>query len=379
MKAYKIEIKLNQEQKVKVNKTLGVCKFVYNLYISKNQESYKEEKGFISGIAFDKWLNNEFLPNNPSYSWIREVSTKARKQAIMNGDKAFKDFFKGEKGYPKFKKRNSFVKAYFPKNNKTDLTLERHKLKIPTLGWVRLKEFGYIPLGSEIKSATVSKVADRYFVSVLVKEVTKAKELDKPQTDGIGVDLGLKEFAILSDGETFKNINKSIKIKKLEKKLRREQRSLSRKITKNKGKKGGANKKKNQLRVQKLHMRLANARQEYVRTVVNSLVSKNPKFIAIEDLNVKGMLKNKHLSKSIKESNFSYFRDFLIAQATKAKIEIRIIPRWYPSSKLCSSCGEKKTDLKLSDRTYKCTCGYTEDRDLNAAFNIRDCKSYQLA
>ena len=227
-KAYKIEINPTQEQKMKIHKTIGVCRFVYNFYIAHNIEIYENERKFISGIDFSKWLNNEYLPKNQDMKWIKEVSSKATKQAIMNGDKAFKNFFKGVNGFPKFKKKkNQDVKAYFPKNNKTDWTIERHRVKIPTLGWVRFKEFGYIPINSIVKSCTVSQKANRYYVSILVEEDNI--EIYKPTNEGIGIDLGIKEFAICSNGNIFKNINKTSNVKKIEKKLKKEQKRLSRK------------------------------------------------------------------------------------------------------------------------------------------------------
>ncbi|NGU13872.1 helix-turn-helix domain-containing protein, partial [Clostridium perfringens] len=237
--AYKMEINPTDEQKSKINRTIGVSRFIYNFYIAYNKEIYEREGKFVSGIDFSKWLNNEYIPNNKEMNWIKEVSSKATKQAIMNGDKAFRDFFKGTKGFPKFKKRkNQDVKAYFPKNNKTDWTIERHRVKIPTLGWVRLKEFGYIPINSIVKSGTVSQKADRYYVSILVEErdikisnsnigikisnPNTGMKISNPNNEGLGIDLGIKEFVVCSDGIKFKNINKTDTIKKIEKKLKRE-------------------------------------------------------------------------------------------------------------------------------------------------------------
>lgn len=198
--------------------------------------------------------------------------------------------------------------------------------------------------------------------------------------------MGLKDFGVCSNGNIYKNINKSNKIKKLEKKLKHEQKALSRKLENKKTKKGGANEKsanikKNKLRLQRIHRRLRNIRTEYVRWTVNSLVKANnlPEFISIEDLNVKGMMKNRHLSKAIQKQNFYYFRLFLLQQCIKYDVELRIIDRFYPSSKLCSCCGQIKTDLKLSDRVYKCDCGNIIDRDYQASLNIRDCQIYKVA
>ncbi|MDK0909922.1 transposase, partial [Clostridium perfringens] len=313
-------------------------------------------------------------------------SSKATKQAIMNGDKAFRDFFKKAKGFPRFKKKkNQDVKAYFPKNNKTDWTLERHRVKIPTLGWVRLKEFGYIPVNSIVKSGTVSQKADRYYVSILVED--DYIEVSKSTNEGVGIDLGVKEFAVCSDGIKFKNINKTSTVKKVEKKLKREQRKLSRKYEslkiRNKNIKEGRatrqNIQKQVVKVQRLHQRLANIRTDYINKIVSSIIKQKPSYITIEDLNVKGMMKNKHLSKAIASQKFFEFKTKLMSKCKQNNIELRIVDRFYPSSKTCSNCGKIKKDLKLSDRIYKCDCGFTIDRDLNASINLKNAKEYKIA
>ena len=394
-RSYKIEINPTQEQKTKIHQTIGVSRFVYNFYIARNKEIYEREGKFVSGMDFSKWLNNKYIPNNQEMKWIKEVSSKATKQAIMNGDKAFKDFFKKAKGFPRFKKKkNQDVKAYFPKNNKTDWTLERHKVKIPTLGWVRLKEFGYIPVNSIVKSGTVSQKADRYYVSILVEETAikisngnTGIEIFNHNNEGVGIDLGIKEFAICSNGNKFKNINKISTVKKVEKKLKREQRKLSRKYEslkiRNKKEKGGnatsQNIQKQVVKVQKLHQRLRNIRTDYINKIVSSIIKQKPSYITIEDLNVKGMMKNKHLSKAIASQKFFEFKTKLTVKCKENHIELRIVDRFYPSSKTCSSCGKVKKDLKLSDRIYKCDCGFTIDRDLNASINLKNAKEYKIA
>ncbi len=385
-RAYKIEINPTDDQKSKIHQTIGVSRFIYNFYIAHNKEIYEKEGKFVSGMDFSKWLNNEYIPNNQDKKWIKEVSSKATKQAIMNGDKAFKDFFKKAKGFPRFKKKkNQDVKAYFPKNNKTDWTLERHRVKIPTLGWVRLKEFGYIPKNSVVKSGTVSQKADRYYVSILVEE-TYIK-ISNPNNEGLGIDLGIKEFAICSNGNKFKNINKTSTVKKIEKKLKREQRKLSRKYEslkiRNKNIKEGRatrqNIQKQVVKVQRLHQRLANIRTDYINKTVFSIVKQKPSYITIEDLAVSNMMKNKHLSKAISSQKFFEFKTKLMSKCKQNNIELRIVDRFYPSSKTCSNCGKIKKDLKLSDRIYKCDCGFTIDRDLNASINLKNAKEYKIA
>ncbi|HFC9288460.1 TPA: RNA-guided endonuclease InsQ/TnpB family protein [Clostridium perfringens] len=385
-RAYKIEINPTAEQKSKIHQTIGVSRFIYNFYIAHNKEIYDREGKFVSGMDFSKWLNNEYIPNNKDMKWIKEVSSKATKQAIMNGDKAFRDFFKGAKGFPRFKKKkNQDVKAYFPKNNKTDWTIERHRVKIPTLGWIRLKEFGYIPVNSIVKSGTVSQKADRYYVSILVEE--NDKKVYKSTNEGVGIDLGVKEFVVCSDGIKFKNINKTSTVKKIEKKLKREQRKLSRKYEslkiRNKNIKEGRatrqNIQKQVVKVQKLHQRLTNIRTDYINKIVSSIIKQKPSYITIEDLNVKGMMKNKHLSKAIASQKFFEFKTKLTFKCKENHIELRIVDRFYPSSKTCSNCGEIKQDLKLSDRIYKCDCGLTIDRDLNSSINLKNAKEYKIA
>ena len=385
-RAYKIEIDPTAEQKSKIHQTIGVSRFIYNFYIAHNKEIYDREGKFVSGMDFSKWLNNEYIPNNKDMKWIKEVSSKATKQAIMNGDKSFRDFFKKAKGFPKFKKKkNQDVKAYFPKNNKTDWTIERHRVKIPTLGWIRLKEFGYIPVNSIVKSGTVSQKADRYYVSILVEE--NDKKVYKSTNEGVGIDLGVKEFVVCSDGIKFKNINKTSTVKKIEKKLKREQRKLSRKYEslkiRNKNIKEGRatrqNIQKQVVKVQKLHQRLTNIRTDYINKIVSSIIKQKPSYITIEDLNVKGMMKNKHLSKAIASQKFFKFKTKLTVKCKENHIELRIVDRFYPSSKTCSQCGKVKKDLKLSDRIYKCDCGFTIDRDLNASINLKNAKEYKIA
>lgn len=390
LKSYKTEINPTPEQKQIINRTIGVCRFVYNFYLAHNKEIYNKEKRFVSGMDFSKWLNNEFIPNNQEYNWIKDVSSKSVKQSIMNADRAFKNFFKGKSRFPKFKKKSkSDVKMYFVKtDSKVIIPCERHRIKIPTLGWVQLKEKGYIPTNPNthiIKSGTISYKAGRYYISVLVEQ----EETVKLQLNnfGVGVDLGIKDFAICSNGKTYKNINKSSQIRKLEKKLKREQRSLSRKYenykNQNKNMKGAAtrhNIQKQKLKVQKLHQRLDNIRTDYINKVISELVKTKPMWITIEDLNVSGMMKNRHLSKAIAQQKFYEFRTKLLIKCKEYGIELRVVDRFYPSSKTCHNCGCVKPDLKLSDRTYYCDeCGYTEDRDYNASLNLRDCQTYKIA
>ena len=383
LKSFKTEINPTEEQKTKIRKTIGTCRYIYNFYLAQNKELHENGKKFMSSNQFRVWLNNEYLSKHPEYFWIREAYSKAVTQAVNNGQTAFTRFFKHQSDFPRFKKKSkSDVKMYFVKNNPKDCRCERHRINIPSLGWVRIKEKGYIPTtkdGYAIKSGHVSIKAGRYYISVLI-EIPNNK-IANNSNEGIGIDLGLKDFAIVSNGKTYKNINKSAKLKKLEKQLIQKQRSLSRKYENLK--KGEftqkANIQKQRLKVQKLHHRIDNNRTDYINKTIAEIVKTKPSYITIENLNVSGMMKNKHLSKAVASQKFYEFRIKLQAKCNENGIELRVVDRWYPSSKTCHCCGAIKKDLKLSDRIFKCDCGYTEDRDFNAALNLRDATTYEVA
>lgn len=247
-----------------------------------------------------------------------------------------------------------------------------------------MKEKGYLPTikdDYQIKSGTISKKADKYYISILVDVPSSLTQ--KSNNDGIGIDLGLKNFATLSNGRVFENINKTQRIIKLEKQLKRSQRSLSRKYEfLKKEKKGEAtyrNIQKQKLKVQKIYQKLDNIRTNYINKTIAEIVKTKPSYIAVEDLNVSGMMKNKDLSKSISSQKFYEFKTKLISKCKEQGIEVRVVDRWYPSSKMCHHCKTIKNNLKLNDRIFECICGYTEDRDYNASLNLKDAGTYVLA
>ena len=383
LKSFKTEINPTEEQKARIRRTIGTCRYVYNFYLGHNKALHDNGEKFMTGKDFSLWLNNEYIPDNPDKTWIREVYSKAVKKSIEDGCTAFTRFFKHQSDFPKFKKKGkSDVKMYFVRNNPKDCQCERHRLKIPTLSWVRIKEKGYIPTtkdGYMIRSGTVSVKAGRFYVSVLV-EIPDIN-IDNNSNEGIGIDLGLKDFAIVSNGKTYRNINKSAGLKKLEKQLIREQRSLSRKYESLK--KGEstqrANIQKQKLKVQKLHHKMDNIRTDYINKTIAEIVKTKPSYITIEDLNVKGMMKNRCLSKAVASQKFYEFRTRLKAKCDENGIELRVADRFYPSSKTCHHCGSVRKNLKLSDRIYRCECGYVADRDFNAALNLKDAKTYRIA
>ena len=382
-KSIALEIKLTEEQKIQVNKTIGVVRFIYNEYIKYNQEQYKLNNKFVSAFDFSKYINNVYLPSNPDKKWIKDVSSKSVKQSMIYGEKAFKNFFKGLSNFPKFKKKGkNEIGVYFVKNNKKDFEFYRHKIKIPTLKFVRLKEYGYIPKDANIKSGTITKIVDRYFLSLVIEVKDTIKETNT-SLNGIGVDLGIKDTAICSNGMIFKNINKTKKVKKIKKKIKRVQRKMAKSIEYAKSKKTKLidlkNFTKKKLKLQRLLYRLNCIRNDYNNKIVNAITRTKLKYITIEDLKVSNMMKNRHLSKAIQEQNFYALRTKLINKCKERNIELRVVDTFYPSSKTCSCCSNIKKDLKLNNRIYKCNnCGLEIDRDYNASINLEKAETYKV-
>ena len=382
LRAYKTELLPSKQQALKIRQTLGTCRYLYNLYLASNFEVYENLGSgfFLTAFTFDKYVNHIV---KKELTWINDCGAKARKQALCNAERAFKNFMEGRTNRPKFKKkRQQKVKAYFPKNAKGDWTIWRHKLQVPTIGIIKLKEKGYLPTKAKVRSGTISYKAGRYYVSVLVEMPDNFSE--QPQDEGIGIDLGVKALAVMSNGIIKPNINKTPRVKKLEKKLRRLQRRLSRKYE-SKKKRGeklatySANIERQVVKIQRLYQTLTNIRVDYENKIIAAIVERKPSFIVLEDLNVRGMIKNRHLSRAIAAQRFSYFKTKLTTKAKQVGIEVRIVDRFYPSSKKCSHCGRIKHDLKLKDRVYSCECGLELDRDLNAAINLRNATEYKLA
>ena len=388
MKAYKTEIKPNKKQIELLHQTFGNTRYIYNQFISFNFDRLKNNQPIMSGNDYSKMINND--PNRPD--WLIKSPSKAIKQAIRNGDKAIWDYLNGKKGKPNFKKKTKNNSFYLTDNIK----VERHRIFLPKLKWVQLKEFGYIP--NNIKSVTVSMKNGRYYVSCLTHEIKDEKI--STSSYGIGIDFGLKD-QFITKNETIPSINKSKQVRKLEKKLKQKQQALSRKYENNMinkvyyktGMKKGhlkdyewerplhecKNLNKNQRLVNKLYERITRIRTDYNQKALQSILKQKPSFIVIEDLNIKGLMKNKHLSKAISNAQWYKSRQFLTYQCEKLRIELRLAPRFYPSSKLCSSCGYKNTELKLKERTWTCPkCNVVHNRDKNASLNLEQCQNYTV-
>lgn len=389
MRAYKTEIHPTQAQIELIHKTFGCTRYIYNQYVYENLENLASGKDFISAFSYSKRVNND--PDTPS--WLKEVPSKAIKQALIYADRAFKDYFSKRRGKPTFKKKGKAESFYLIGTIK----VERHRIFVPNLKWVRLKEFGYIP--KNISSVTISMKNGRYYISCLSKE--EKDERITLSNESMGIDFGLKD-QFITEERTISSINRSLRIKKLEKRLRREQRKLSRKMEANmvekvyykSGVKKGQlksykqlkplseckNFQKQKLKVARLHERLTRIRTGYNRKALRSLVlEQKPSSITIENLAVRNLMKNRHLSKAIMKAQWYQSRLYLENLCQKLGIELRLADRFYPSSKICSDCGFKYQDLKLKERFWTCSnCGSEHDRDKNAAINLGRCQTYTV-
>ena len=366
----------NNKQRTKMLQCSGVSRFAYNWALNRQQENYKNGGKFIS--AFD--LQKEFvqLKKTPEYDWLNNHSKVIPEMAIIEACNAYKNFFSGKSGFPKFKSKKKSKPSFYVHGGKiefTDTHVKLMKLSDSTrknrrrLNWVKLAETGRIPTNCKYSNPRVTFDGINFWISVSI-EVEESNEI--PTNEGIGIDLGVKDLAICSDGITYRNINKTKEVKRLEKKKRRLQRKLSKKYITNKHKKT-----KNILKLEKellkLNHMLRNIRHNYTHQVTSEIVNRKPMFISLEELNVSGMMKNQHLAKAIQEQSFYSFKTILSYKAEWNNIKIVEVPMFYPSSKTCSVCGSVKSDLKLSDRVFICPeCGNKMGRDFNASINLKN-------
>lgn len=368
----------NNKQKTKLFQYANTARFAYNWSLSRAQENYKSGGKFI----LDGDLRKEFtqLKKTEEYSWLNKISNDVMKQSIKDACNAYKRFFKGYSKFPKFKSCKHSTPSFYQDNVKIKFTdthvkvegfaTSRKKNK-QKLNWIRLAEHNRVPTNCKYSNPRIKYDGLNWWITVGIE---CEDSLNIPFNKGIGIDLGIKDLVICSDGNTYKNINKTQKVKKLEKQKRRLQRSVSRSYEKNK--KGGSYcKTKNVIKKEelllKLNHRLSHIRQNYLHQVTSEIIKREPSFICIEDLNVSGMMKNRHLSKAVQQQCFYEFRRQIEYKSDWNNISIIIADRFFPSSKLCSCCGVIKKDLKLSDRIYKCECGNVIDRDFQAALNLK--------
>ena len=368
LRAIKIRLYPNKEQEQKINKTLGCYRFVYNHMLSLKQEAYKRDKTNLGLCELSKYFFEKMLKDE-QYAFFKEENKHVMQQAIRQMLSAYNKFFKEHNGFPKFKSKKDRQSALFSsvsisKRNTFEIKhitltqpLKNIKFRCSDLYLRRLQKYS-----KNIRSATLSKTkSGNYFLSILVEmEDTELKRFEHTDKQ-VGIDLGVKDFVITSDGEVFENKHF---LKKEEKKLKRLQRQLSRKV------KGSNNREKQRVKIAKLFERMTNKKEAYIHFVVNDLLSRYDT-IFMEDLNVKGLLKNHHLSKAIQDVGFYKFKEILSNKALVNDKQVVFVDRFYPSSKTCSVCGYKKEDLTLKDREWTCpNCGTRHDRDINAAVNI---------
>jgi transposase, IS605 orfB family len=368
LRAIKVRLYPNKVQEQELNKVLGCYRFVYNHMLAKKQNAYEVDKTNLSVLDLQKYFHGT-LRKDDQYAWLKEQNTKVMHEAIRQIDAAYKMFFKKCSGYPKFKSKKdkqsaSFSREAISSRNTFDTkhitlikSLKNLKFRCSDLYHERLQKYK-----DNIRRATLSKTkSGNFFLSILIdvpeSEYVKFKKTDKR----VGIDLGVKDFVITSDGGVFENKHF---FKREEVKIARIQRQLSRKM------KGSNNRNKQRIRLAKAFERLTRKKDSYIHSVVNEIL-KSYDVVFMEDLNVQGMLRNHSLAKAIQEVGFSRFKLVLQTKASQNGKEVYLIDRFYPSSKTCSCCGYKKQDLKLSDRFWTCPeCGEYHDRDINAARNI---------
>jgi len=366
----KVRLYPSEIQEKKLWQSVGTARFIYNWTLSRQEENYKSGGKFISDGILRKELTK--LKKN-ELNWLNEVSNNVAKQAVKDACNAYKRFFNGLSDKPRLKSRKKSKKSFYNDNVKLKVK-ENRLVNIEKVGWIKTNE--QLPIGVKYSNPRISYDNKYWYISVGIEK----EEIKEDLTDvSLGIDLGLKILAICSDGTVFKNINKSNVVRKIEKRLKRLQRQVSRKYEKNKKGKEYV-KTKNIIKlekcIQQIHRRLANIRNNYLHESTTSIVKTKPYRVVVEDLNVKGMMKNKHLSDAIRKQGFYEFKRQLQYKCKFRGIELVVADRFYPSSKTCSQCGKVKKDLKLKDRVYKCSCGLSIDRDLNASINL---SKYKLA
>lgn len=374
----KVRLRPNKKQLTKLFQYAGCARFAYNWAIARERENYKQGNRFLS----DNALRKEFtqLKKREDYEWLNRVSNNVPKQAIKDACNAYKRFFKGQSKYPKFKSKKYSKLSFYQDNVAIQFTDTHVKIEgfavskkrnKQLFNWIKLCEKGRVPPNSKYLNPRFTYDGLHWYVSVRIE---LPDSTDISINEGIGIDLGIKDLAVCSDGYTYKNINKTHKVRKIEKRQRRLQRSVSRRYEKNK--KGERycktrNLIKRQKELLKVTKRLTNIRGNHLHQTTSAIIKRKPSFICIEDLNISGMMKNKHLSKAVQQQGFYTLRRTISYKAQRNHIPVIIADQFFPSSKLCSCCGNMKTDLKLSDRIYKCTCGNIIDRDFQASLNLK--------
>ena len=379
IKTIRVMLVPNNKQKAKLFQYANTARFAYNWALGREQENYKNGGKFIC----EGDLRKEFtqLKKKEEYLWLKKISNNVPKQAIRDACTAYQNFFNGVSQAPRFKSKKHSISKFYQDTKKIKFTnthvkvegfatSKRHNKQ--KLNWIRLAEHSRIPIDCKYFNPRIKYDGLNWYLTVGIEY--KDKE-SIPLNEGIGIDLGIKDLAICSDKHKYKNINKIQKVKKLEKRKRRLQRCISRRYEKNK--KGEcycktSNIKRKEKELLKVSRKLTNIRLNYLHQITTEIIKREPSFICIEDLNVKGMMKNRHLSKAIQQQCFGEFRRQIEYKSKWNNTKVIIADRFFPSSRLCSCCGKIKKDLKLSDRIYRCECGNVIDRDYQAAINLKN-------
>ena len=380
IKTIKVMLVPNNKQKSRMFQYANANRYIYNWTLEQQKSNYENGGKFISDGDLRKKLTQ--LKKTEEYGWLNSVSNNVTKQSVKDACDSYKRFSKGLSQFPRFKSKKRTKPSFYQDNIKIKFTNTHVKFEGFTsskkknkqkLNWVRLAEKNRIPTDCKYYNPRVTFDGINWWITV---GIDYEESTNTPTNDGIGIDLGIKDLAICSDGNTYKSINKTSKLKKLNKKKRRLQKQVSRKYEMNK--KGGNcycktnNIKKLEHKLLKLNHKISNIRNNYQHQVTSEIIKREPSFIVLEDLNIKDMMKNRHLSKAIQEQGLYDFKRKLSYKAQWSNIKIVDVPRFFPSSKTCSNCGSYKGDLKLSERTYKCeSCGIELDRDYNASLNLK--------
>lgn len=369
--AKKVRLYPNQLQEQKLMQSVGTSRFIYNWTLAKQEENYKAGNKFISDNELRKEIT--VLKKTEKYKWLNEVSNNVAKQAVKDACDAYKKFFKGSAAFPKFKSKRKSRPSFY--NDTSKLKVKEKAVLIEKVGWIKTNE--QIPMNVKYSNPRISYDNKYWYLSVGIEKEQLVTQLTD---ESIGIDVGIKNLAICSNGMTFKNINKTIAVKKLEKKMRRLHRTISRKYEKNKKGKEYV-KTSNIIKLEKqiklLYRRLANIRANHLHQTTNKIVKTKPSKVVMETLNIKGMMKNRHLSKAIQKQCFYEFKRQMKYKCRLYGINFAEADTRYPSSKTCSRCGTIKAKLSLSERVYKCECcGLEIDRDYNASINL---SKYKLA
>ena len=386
----KIRLKPTHEQEILFHKSAGAARWAYNYCLSEKERVYKEYldagktgKKTISEGEIRKYINNTLKPT--THTWLKEVGSNVMKQAVKNADLAYKNYFRGLSGKPRYKsKKHSKLSFYV---NYESLTQKNGGFHGEKIGFVKTSEPLPILHDKEKYSNPYINYDGKYwYLSVGYEVPAEAVELT---SESIGIDLGIKDLAVCSNGNVYKNINKTKRVKQLKRKLKREQRKFSGMMENNIDHYVGNHKpvfkkpliackniQKQKHRIELIHRQITNIRNNYIHQTTTEIVKTKPSRVVMETLNVTGMMKNKHLAKAIAEQKFYEFKRQIQYKCERFGIEFIEADRFYPSSKTCSVCGSIKKDLKLSDRVYHCeNCGAVIDRDLNAAINLANYKS----